>query len=446
MPRIEEFDRWLGSEKDRFLFITTGLAAFSLFAVVSFKVLEPGLASRSGVDPMILQRFFFLGTGAVVWWTVLALAGRSLWETGAVVREILIWSVLLSVVGIALVAIQWSGSVFTFLLLFIPAGVSVAAACFGLRRAFFVWLLFSAGHAALVVLEMLGILPIAPLFPDISGTILGDPWSHFAGVFGTLSINTFFLLASAWTVDAMDRARRRTEGTLSALRATNRELIVAESGATVGKVVESAVSDLNRPLGSAQSLVGSVLSDLANPGDVDREDLKETLSRVQSALATASDRLSQLAAIGSQHVKHLEPVDLSRIARDMGEQATSSAAGFEVSLELDLDPVLPPVWANRRQVTDAAAALCVAALEAMDGKPGRLRIETRLRGKEAALSVVGPTFPSGLGSEEPSRQEGLGKARAILSLYGGRIEIHEERSGGRAEIVLPLHPHSAPPA
>jgi len=211
LSKLESIDRWFGTEQASVVSLSWLLFFCDLVALACLAALSPALRALPGIDPATLAKVLKLGAFMLPAWAAVAVLGRYTWDWGGAWRTALIWSVLAALIAVPLAAIHWSGSGISFLVLFIPVAVTMAAAFFGMRRGLLVWIFFTAAHAGLAVLEGLGVLPYAPLFPEVAQGIFGTPLSIFCGVFGAFAVTSVFMLASSWMVDALGRARAKAE-------------------------------------------------------------------------------------------------------------------------------------------------------------------------------------------------------------------------------------------
>jgi PAS domain S-box-containing protein len=98
----------------------------------------------------------------------------------------------------------------------------------------------------------------------------------------------------------------------------------------------------------------------------------EFLTEIRSATSRAAELTQQLLALGRRQLLHPHAFDLN-------ELVTESLAGLAsdlIEVELDLDPQLHQVWADRAQIAQALTNVTLNALDALVGG-GRLVVHTR---------------------------------------------------------------------
>jgi two-component system nitrogen regulation sensor histidine kinase NtrY len=148
----------------------------------------------------------------------------------------------------------------------------------------------------------------------------------------------------------------------------------------------------------------------------------------------------------------MRATDLGALVKEVASLYQARAAG--VTVEMQLDPELPPVAADHDLLVRAVSNLVANALEAMS-EGGTLRLRT-LRQEEAAVIEVEDSGP-GLSEEQKGRLftpyfttkpggTGLGLAivQGIASDHGGRVEVRAAAPHGTIfALVLPV-PRQSP--
>jgi CheY-like chemotaxis protein len=140
-------------------------------------------------------------------------------------------------------------------------------------------------------------------------------------------------------------------------------------------------------------------------------------------------------------------------------QATLDVTGYSlrtanVEVELDIDPEVPPVWADSDQLNQVVSNIIVNAQQAMMEVPGRRRLIIRGRhdAEEGTVSLTladtGPGIPEEIRSRifEPffttkdigeGTGVGLAVSHRIVEAHDGRIRV-DNRPGGGAVFTLAL--------
>ena len=99
------------------------------------------------------------------------------------------------------------------------------------------------------------------------------------------------------------------------------------------------------------------------------------LASIRNAALRASGLTRQLQAYAGQGTFEFSTVNLNHLLRDMSQLLRSSLSK-KATLELALDPELPVVEGDPSQLWQVAMNLLLNASEALDGKPGTLRLVT----------------------------------------------------------------------
>jgi signal transduction histidine kinase len=125
-----------------------------------------------------------------------------------------------------------------------------------------------------------------------------------------------------------------------------------------------------------------------------------------------------------------------------------------VSLDVVLDPHLPPVFADRVQLQQLVLNLMVNALEALEPVSGRVKqLSVRSKRAEPGHAVI-QVSDNGIGIDDPSaafepfittKPEGMGLGlaicRSIVAAHGGSLSAERNPGFGTTfTVTLPLEP------
>jgi CheY-like chemotaxis protein/anti-sigma regulatory factor (Ser/Thr protein kinase) len=204
-----------------------------------------------------------------------------------------------------------------------------------------------------------------------------------------------------------------------------------------------------------------------NALDFTPDELKQLLTKVDSALADAREGLERISTVAGDlrtfarmDGEQLEPLDLNEVVR-VSCRIAGPAYRSRARLHLDLEQ-LPPVTGNRGRLGQVVMNLVVNAAQAVpdnDAERQQIEVSTRLMGERAVLVVEdsGPGIAAALRERvfepffttKPSHVGtglGLSLVREIVRAHAGEINVAQSRFGGaRIEVVLPLCEDDAEP-
>ncbi|TVQ31106.1 MAG: HDOD domain-containing protein [Phycisphaeraceae bacterium] len=224
------------------------------------------------------------------------------------------------------------------------------------------------------------------------------------------------------------------------------KLTEARSMARLGELASGAAHEMNNPLtvirGRSQLLAGR-LSDA---------DLKRAASSISDAAEKLSDLISSLHLFASPPKPVYRSTDipdlLSRVIRDM-KLSLAERTGAAPPVRLVVQGPIPPVWVDPDQLGAVLTELLKNACEArphglielrahIEDEDGRLVIVVKDDGCGMSQHALQHAFDPFFSEKPAGRQTGLGLARArrLVDLHGGRIELESERGRGTTARIL----------
>lgn len=256
-------------------------------------------------------------------------------------------------------------------------------------------------------------------------------------------------IAAAAQHDGARRLGERLAEANRVLSETQTRLTEARSMARLGELAAGAAHEMNNPLtviSGRSQLLRTRLSD-------------SELRRGADAIHEASQRLTELitglhlfADPPKPNVVVTDLTDLlARVVRDVKLQRHSR--GLPVAtVRLMMEGQSRPIRVDPAQISAACVELLRNAMEArpreiieirveIDEEDDRLLIEFRDDGRGFSEHALAHAFDPFFSEKEAGRQVGLGlaKARRLVELHGGDIELERRRQGGAiARIALPL--------
>ena len=278
------------------------------------------------------------------------------------------------------------------------------------------------------------------------------------GVFSQTDLQFLNALAT-YTAYAVDNARLFEEAQQSAqklqevvedqkLRLTlaQQQMIQAAKLSALGELVAGVAHELNNPL---TVLVGA--SDILEQQAPD--DLKEYARMIRESTDAARHIVRGLLTFGRQMPLERRHVMLDELIEKVLALTAADLRIESVKIDRDMEPGLPPVWADGNQLQQVLVNLVTNAKQAMAELPEgnrRLRVTTRSYGTDRVLITVedtGPGIPADVlpkifdpfVTTKGSAGTGLGLSISygIIREHGGHITA-DSRPGEGAAFTIDL--------
>jgi signal transduction histidine kinase len=239
------------------------------------------------------------------------------------------------------------------------------------------------------------------------------------------------------------------ERTTAELTAAQEQLIRSARLAAVGRLSAGVAHEIGNPLAAIRGLL-----DLMQVGDLDPEEQKEFIGRVQRETErihhTIRDLLDFSRNEPSQDGRIDSSADLSEVVSDTIKLIDRQTRFRDIELALAIDEDLPRVRGDHERLRQLLLNLLFNAADAIGGKG---RVEVRASNGDGVVSLVvqddGPgidgaildqVFDPFVTTKAPGQGTGLGLAvcHTIVELLGGSIEAANRDQGGAAfEVRLP---------
>ncbi|HET8775719.1 MAG TPA: ATP-binding protein [Thermoanaerobaculia bacterium] len=236
-----------------------------------------------------------------------------------------------------------------------------------------------------------------------------------------------------------------------ALRALQARMARAAQVATVGELAGSIAHEVNQPLTAVVANGHACLRWLsASPPNLPRA--IEAAERIIHDGKDAGEVVHRVRALFKRAAVEKAQLDLGEVIGEVLRLLDSYPARQHVSLDLQLDPELPPVSADRVQLQQLVLNLLLNALEAMEPVRGRAKQlsvrSTRAGGDQAMIRIS----DNGIGLDDPAAAfepfvttkphgMGLGLAicRSIVAAHDGRLWAERNAGFGTTfTVTLPL--------
>ena len=250
------------------------------------------------------------------------------------------------------------------------------------------------------------------------------------------------LLARVRTFVELQRRQRALEAALTALQATQEEVLRREKLAILGRLAAGVAHEIRHPLG----VIGNSVYYLGLAhGDVS-PDLRDHIDVITAQIALAETIIGDLTTYAMRAPAMPAPTTVPRM---IVEQLGRMGRLEHVDTRLDLEHDLPEVVVDESQVGQAIYNLLLNAAQALEGRPGgRVTVRAGRENGDVRVDVIddGPGIPADLHEQifEPlfstrSRGIGLGLpvSRTLVEASGGRLTV-DSRPGAGATFSLRL--------
>jgi len=248
----------------------------------------------------------------------------------------------------------------------------------------------------------------------------------------------------------------------------------AERLASLGELAAGMAHEIKNPLVSIKTFAELL------PERFEEQDFRYNFSRVVGhEIERINSLVTKLLGFARDSDQYLEDVDVADLLEEILLLLSPQLETCQIQLEKDLDPALPPVWADRNQLKQALFNICQNAVEAMT-VGGELKVQAlwlageenekkgRNRNKRNAPRQAGITGENaslnrgrlqlliqdtGEGISQVEQEKvfnpffttksygvgiGLSISHRVISDYGGEIKLHSAKGKGTLfEIYFP---------
>ena len=282
-----------------------------------------------------------------------------------------------------------------------------------------------------------------------------DEFGQLAASFNamTTALRNSQLELQEWGRTLEQKVAKRTRE----LRAAEAETARGEKLASVGLLAAGIAHELNNPLTGIltfSSLIRKGLPD-ASP---DAEDLDVVIRETRRCAAI----IKRLLDFARERTPEKRYTDLNRLVVETARIIERPAHLRDIEIAMDLEPGLPPVWADADQITQVIMNMLVNAQQAIEEK-GSITVRTRRALKAPDPGAGGEPLPmvelsiidTGCGIPEKNLKRildpfftskqvgkgtglGLSVSHGIVSAHGGTIEVDSRAGEGTTfRVVLP---------
>lgn len=239
------------------------------------------------------------------------------------------------------------------------------------------------------------------------------------------------------------------------LLSSQRQLIIVEKLASIGKLSASVAHEINNPLTGILTFAEDLI-ETSNPDDPRRSDYEV----IQRQAIRCRQIVRQLLDFSRQDKPDFQPVNMNEIITRTLDFVSKQAIFRNIAVQTGLERNLPTVVADPIQLEQVILDILVNASEAMpDG--GKIYISSgrtpETREVEVAIRDTGPGIPEeNIGrifepffSTKGGKSMGIGLAVSwnIINQHGGRLEVSSGKGEGTTfRIIMPQSKTVAAPA
>ena len=248
--------------------------------------------------------------------------------------------------------------------------------------------------------------------------------------------------------------RKQTEETL---RRTQAELAHVSRVASLGEMTASIAHEVNQPLAAVVANGHACLRWLsASPPNLAKA--VEAAERIVKDGKDAGEVVRRVRALFKRTAIERVRLELDEVIGEVLRLLDSYPARRHVSLDVVLDPDLPPVFADRVQLQQLVLNLMLNALEALEPVSGRVKQlsvrSTRAEGQQVVVRISdnGIGLDDSVAAFEPfitTKPEGMGLGlaicRSIVAAHEGTLSAERNVGFGTTfTVTLPIQPDGAP--
>ncbi|MGD0806130.1 MAG: ATP-binding protein [Anaerolineales bacterium] len=224
-------------------------------------------------------------------------------------------------------------------------------------------------------------------------------------------------------------------------------LAQSEKLAAVGQLAAGVAHEINNPLTAV--IANAQLMQRAIPPD---SDLQESVELILIAGSRAAQVVRNLLDFARKEQYRFDLMDVNETIRRTLELVQHEVISRSITLKFEPDPDLPRVLASSDHLQGVWLNLLLNAFDALDGKPGEIRVSTRRQPREVQVMfedsgkgilpenlprIFEPFFTTKL----PGQGTGLGLSvcHQVIKQHNGRILVDSEIGRGtKFTVVLPV--------
>lgn len=240
--------------------------------------------------------------------------------------------------------------------------------------------------------------------------------------------------------------QKKTEHEMNALR---NELIHTSRATLLGEFSAALSHETNQPLAAILSNAQAAQRFLAKE-NVDLEEIRQIIADIVRDGARAGEIISRLRAVVGNARPKMERVDLKDALQEITAFAGDHLSLNDVALDLQCEPTLPALTADRIQIQQVILNCIMNACDAMKDsavkeisitaalkEPDRVVISIKDTGTGISAESKETLFKAFYSTKKTGMGMGLSISRRIIAAHNGQIHI-ENRSKAGAMVVIEL--------
>jgi two-component system NtrC family sensor kinase len=236
---------------------------------------------------------------------------------------------------------------------------------------------------------------------------------------------------------------RKVEKRTAELKAVQAHLIQSEKMASVGKLAAGVAHEINNPLTCVLTNSSLILEDLP-PDDPRREDLQAVVNETLRCRKIVKGLLD----FARQTKPQKQVLSINKTAEDVLMLVRNQASFHNITIQTDLDPELPPVFADADQMRQVVLNIVLNAADAMS-QGGELRVCSHSNSNHVELNIsdTGPGIPEEIKdrlyepfftTKKTGTGLGLSIAYGIIERHHGLLKVESSLCHGTTvTVVLP---------
>jgi len=247
------------------------------------------------------------------------------------------------------------------------------------------------------------------------------------------------------------QATAELERASQAVRDLQARISRAAQIATVGELAGSIAHEVNQPLAAVVANAHACLRWLsASPPNISKA--MEASERIVKDGKDAGEVIRRVRSLFKRTAAEKVPLEFAEVIGEVFRLLDSYPARKDVSLSVELDRNLPPLFADRVQLQQLLLNLILNALEALEPVTGRVK-QVAVRSKRAdgnqcviQISDNGIGFDNSIAAFEPfvtTKPEGMGLGlaicRSIVAAHDGQLTAERNVGFGTTfTVTLPI--------